>query len=57
MAKKEQQNVAVENIEAVTKTEAIIDKYKKHIVYGICAIIVIAAATYKCHCSKKQRWK
>ena len=44
MAKKEQQNVAVENIEAVTKTEAFIDKYKKHIVYGICAIIVIAAA-------------
>ena len=33
-----------ENIEAVTKTEAFIDKYKKHIVYGICAIIVIAAA-------------
>lgn len=43
MAKK-QQNAAVENIEAVTKTEAFIDKYKKHIVYCICGIIVIAAA-------------
>ncbi len=44
MAKNQQKNVAPENIEAVTKTEAFIDKYKKHIVYGICAIIVIAAA-------------
>ena len=44
MAKKQQKNVAPENIEAVTKTEAFIDKYKKHIVYGICAVIVIAAA-------------
>ena len=43
MAKKQVQQ-APENIEAVTKTEAFIDKYKKHIVYGICAIIVIAAA-------------
>ncbi len=42
MAKKQQ--VAVENIEAVTKTEAFIDKYKKSIVYGVCGIIVIAAA-------------
>ena len=44
MAKNQQKNVAPENIEAVTKTEAFIDKYKKHIVYGICAVIVIAAA-------------
>ena len=44
MAKNQQKNVAPENIEAVTKTEAFIDKYKKHIVYGICCIIVVAAA-------------
>ena len=44
MAKKQQMNAAPENIEAVTKTEAFIDKYKKHIVYCVCAIIVIAAA-------------
>jgi tetratricopeptide (TPR) repeat protein len=43
MAKKQVQQ-APENIEAVTKTEAFIDKYKKHIVYGVCAIIVVAAA-------------
>ncbi len=41
---KQQQNVTSENIEAVTKTEAFIDKYKKHIVYGVCGIIVVAAA-------------
>ncbi len=34
----------VENIEAVSMTEAFIDKYKKHIIYGVCGIIVIAAA-------------
>ncbi len=44
MAKNQQKNAAPENIEAVTKTEAFIDKYKKHIVYGICAVIIIAAA-------------
>ncbi len=44
MAKKQEKNVAPENIEAVTKTEAFIDKYKKHIVYGVCGIIVVAAA-------------
>ena len=44
MAKKQQKNAAPENIEAVTKTEAFIDKYKKYIVYGVCAIIVLAAA-------------
>lgn len=43
MAKK-QTNVAPENIEAVTATEAFIDKYQKHILYGVCAIVVIAAA-------------
>lgn len=43
MAKKQQKNAAPENIEAVTKTEAFIDKYKKYIVYGVCAIIVLAA--------------
>ncbi|MBP5770920.1 MAG: tetratricopeptide repeat protein [Bacteroidaceae bacterium] len=35
---------APENIEAVTVTEAFIDKYKKHIIYGCCAIVLIAAA-------------
>lgn len=44
MAKKQQTNVAPENIEAVTRTEAFIDKYKKHIVYGVCAVVVVAAA-------------
>lgn len=43
MAKKQQKNAAPENIEAVTKTEAFIDKYKKYIVYSVCAIIVLAA--------------
>ncbi|MCR4994800.1 MAG: tetratricopeptide repeat protein [Bacteroidales bacterium] len=43
MAKKNEKQ-AVENIEAVTKTEAFFEKYKKHILYGICAIVVIAAA-------------
>lgn len=43
MAKKQVQQ-APENIEAVTKTEAFIDKYKKHIVYCVCAIVVVAAA-------------
>ncbi|MBR1682601.1 MAG: tetratricopeptide repeat protein [Bacteroidaceae bacterium] len=43
MAKKAQKNVAPENIEAVTKTEAFIDKYKKHIVYCVCGVIVVAA--------------
>ncbi len=43
MAKK-QQNVAVENIEAVSKTEAFIENNKKTILYGVCAIVVIAAA-------------
>lgn len=44
MAKKQNKNAAPENIEVVTKTEAFVDKYKKQIVYGICAIIVLAAA-------------
>ena len=44
MAKKQNKNVAPENIEVVTKIEAFVDKYKKHIVYGICAIVVLAAA-------------
>ena len=43
MAKKQPQ-VAVENIEAVSATEAFIDKYQKHILYGVIAIIVITAA-------------
>lgn len=43
MAKK-QQTKAPENIEAVSKTEAFIEKYKKHILYAVCAIVVIAAA-------------
>ncbi|MBO4801088.1 MAG: tetratricopeptide repeat protein [Bacteroidaceae bacterium] len=43
MAKKQNQP-AVENIEAVTATEAFIEKYQKHILYGIIAIVVIAAA-------------
>jgi tetratricopeptide (TPR) repeat protein len=43
MAKK-QQLEAPQNIEAVTKTEAFFDKYQKQILYGICAIVVIAAA-------------
>ena len=43
MAKKQQQ-AAPQNIEAVTKTEAFFDKYQKQILYGICAIVVIAAA-------------
>ena len=37
-------NVATENIEAVTVTEAFIDKYKKAILYSVIAIIVVAAA-------------
>jgi len=37
-------NVASENIEAVTVTENFIDKYKKHILYGVAAIIIVAAA-------------
>ncbi len=44
MAKKKNKNAAPENIEVVTKTEAFFDKYKKQIIYGICAIVVIAAA-------------
>ncbi len=44
MAKKQIKNAAPENIEAVTKTEAFFEKFKKQIIYGICAIIVIAAA-------------
>lgn len=43
MAKK-QQLEAPQNIEAITKTEAFFDKYQKQILYGICAIVVIAAA-------------
>ena len=43
MAKKQQQ-VAPQDIEAVTKTEAFFEKYQKQILYGICAIVVIAAA-------------
>ncbi len=43
MAKKQNQ-VAVENIEAVSKTEAFIEKYKKTILYGVVGIIVVAAA-------------
>lgn len=43
MAKK-QQNQAPENIEAVSKTEAFIEKNKKAIIYSVCAIILIAAA-------------
>lgn len=41
---KNQQTQAPENIEAVTKTEAFIQKYQKHILYGVCAIVVVAAA-------------
>lgn len=37
-------NVASENIEAVTVTENFIDKYKKHILYGVAAVIIVAAA-------------
>ena len=44
MAKKQKKNVAPENIEAVTKTEAFIDKYKMHIMYAILAIVLLAAA-------------
>ena len=43
MAKKQTQQAA-QNIEAVTKTEAFFDKYQKQILYGICAVVVIAAA-------------
>ena len=43
MAKKQRKNVAPENIETVSKTQAFIDKYKKHIVYAVLAIIVLAA--------------
>ncbi len=39
-----QNTKAPENIEAVSKTEAFIEKYKKHILYCVCAIVVIAAA-------------
>lgn len=41
---KQQQQVAPQDIEAVTKTEAFFEKYQKQILYGICAIVVIAAA-------------
>jgi tetratricopeptide (TPR) repeat protein len=41
---KNQPKVATENIEAVTATEAFIDKYQKPILYGVCAIIVLTAA-------------
>lgn len=37
-------NVASENIEAVTVTEAFIDKYKKPILYTVVGVIVLAAA-------------
>lgn len=43
MAKK-QNPVAAQDIEAVTKTEAFFDKYQKQILYGICAIVILAAA-------------
>jgi tetratricopeptide (TPR) repeat protein len=43
MAKKQNQ-AAPQDIEAVTKTEAFFDKYQKQILYGILAVIVIAAA-------------
>lgn len=43
MAKKQRKNVAPENIETVSKTQAFIDKYKKHIVYAVLAIIMLAA--------------
>ena len=43
MAKKQNQPV-VENIEAVTATEAFFEKYQKHILYGVLAVVVIAAA-------------
>lgn len=42
MANKKKQTVA-ENIEAVAVTESIIEKYRKHILYGIVGIIVVAA--------------
>ncbi|MBR1665691.1 MAG: tetratricopeptide repeat protein [Bacteroidaceae bacterium] len=41
---KQQQQVTPQDIEAVTKTEAFFEKYQKQILYGICAIVVIAAA-------------
>lgn len=41
---KQQKQVAPQDIEAVTKTEAFFEKYQKQILYGICAIVVIAAA-------------
>jgi len=41
---KNQKKAAPQDIEAVTKTEAFFDKYQKQILYGICAIVVIAAA-------------
>lgn len=44
MANKKNNNAASENIEAVNVTEAFIDKYKKPIVYGVIAVIVLAAA-------------
>lgn len=43
MAKK-QPVVTAENIEAVTKTEAFFDSYKKQIIYGVVAIVVCVAA-------------
>lgn len=43
MAKK-QKKVAAENIEAVSKTEAFIEKNQKNILYAVLAIIIIAAA-------------
>ena len=43
MAKKQQKNVAPENIESVSKTQAFIDKYTKVIVITVVAIIVLAA--------------
>lgn len=44
MAKNQEKNAAPENIEAVTRTEAFFEKYKKHILYSVCAIVVLAAA-------------
>jgi tetratricopeptide (TPR) repeat protein len=41
---KNQPTVAPAENEALTMTEAFIDKYKKHIIYGICGIIIVAAA-------------
>ncbi|MCR5820898.1 MAG: tetratricopeptide repeat protein [Bacteroidaceae bacterium] len=43
MAQKQQIAAPAEN-EALTMTEAFIDKYKKYIIYGTCGILIIAAA-------------